>query len=96
MSMLGCTRLRTTPSSCTSGGKRLITWSTRFFTLTTASFGSVPSPKTTWMVASPALVACYGRTTFLKSFLLTEIGPKLKGVPAPPPGGFAPIKPGSK
>ena len=42
-------------------------------------------------VPQPDLVKCYGKKTFLKSFLLTEIGAKLKGVPAPPPGGFAPI-----
>jgi hypothetical protein len=35
-------------------------------------------------VDPPALVKCYGKTTFLKSFLLTEIESKLKGVPAAP------------
>ena len=56
MSMLGCTRETITPSSWTSGGRRLRTWSTRFLTLTTAALGSVPSSKITWIVASPALV----------------------------------------
>jgi hypothetical protein len=36
------------------------------------------------MVDPAALVRCYGQKTFLKSFLLTEIGSKLKGVPAAP------------
>ncbi|MNL44279.1 hypothetical protein D3C87_1668430 [compost metagenome] len=57
ISMLGCTGFTMTPSSCTSWGSLLATWSTRFLTLTSAESGSVPSSKTTWMVASPALVA---------------------------------------
>jgi hypothetical protein len=35
-------------------------------------------------VKQPDLVACYGKKTFLKSFLLTEIGAQLKGLPATP------------
>ena len=57
MSMLGCTRFMTTPSSRTRAGRRLMTWSMRFLTLTTASLGFASSRKTTWIVASPALVA---------------------------------------
>jgi hypothetical protein len=45
----------------------------------------------TALVPQPALIDCYGKANFLKSFLLTEIGAQLKGVPTPPPGGFAPI-----
>ena len=57
MSMLGCTGVMMTPSRCTSTGRLGITWSTRVFTRTTASFGSVPGSKITRMVPSPALVA---------------------------------------
>jgi hypothetical protein len=35
-------------------------------------------------VPQPALIDCYGKTNFLKSFLLTEIGAQLKGVPPAP------------
>jgi hypothetical protein len=35
-------------------------------------------------VPQPDLVTCYGKKTFLKSFLLTEIGAQLQGLPAPP------------
>jgi len=38
-------------------------------------------------VKPPDLVQCYGKKTFLKSFLLTEIGAQLKGVPSRPPIG---------
>ena len=54
--------------------------------------GKGDSKLTVKTIAQPDLVKCYGKKTFLKSFLLTEIGAKLKGVPAPPPGGFAPIR----
>lgn len=44
------------------------------------------------LVPQPDLISCYGKKTFLKSFLLTEIGAQLKGLPAPPPA-FAPVRP---
>jgi len=36
------------------------------------------------MLKQPDLVGCYSKKTFLKSFLLTEIGAHLKGLPAAP------------
>jgi hypothetical protein len=38
----------------------------------------------TGLVPQPALIDCYGKTNFLKSFLLTEIGANLKGLPPAP------------
>lgn len=55
--MLGMTRIRMTPSSCTSFGIWGITWSIRVLTLMIAWLGSVSRSKMTWIVASPALVA---------------------------------------
>ena len=57
MSMLGTTWLTRIPSRCTSRGKRFMTMLTRFCTLTTLMFGSVPGSKKMRIVASPALVA---------------------------------------
>jgi hypothetical protein len=57
MSMLGTTRFTTTPSRCTSTGKRFRIWAMRVFTFTTACSGSVPRLNTIWMLASPALTA---------------------------------------
>jgi len=58
--------------------------------------GKGDSKLTVKTIAQPDLVKCYSKKTFLKSFLLTEIGARLKGVPAPPPGGLAPIRPRPK
>jgi hypothetical protein len=57
INMLGITRMRMTPSSWTSFGSWLMTWSIRVLTLMRAWFGSVSRSKMTWIVASPALVA---------------------------------------
>ena len=57
INMLGMTRIKMTPSSWTSRGRFGITWSIRVLTLMIAWSGSVPRSKTTWIVASPALVA---------------------------------------
>jgi hypothetical protein len=45
------------PSLSTIGGRLFFTAWTRLFTFMTATFGSVPGSKMTWIVASPALVA---------------------------------------
>ena len=55
--MLGTTWLTRMPSRTTNGGSRLNMMLTRFCTLTTLMFGSVPGSKKTRIVASPALVA---------------------------------------
>ena len=47
MSMFGVRLFTMTPSRWTSGGRRLITWLTRFMTFTVAWLGSVPIWKTT-------------------------------------------------
>jgi hypothetical protein len=38
----------------------------------------------TTLVPQPDLIDCYGKANFLKSYLLTEIGAQLKGVPPAP------------
>src|SRR5436190_11818047 len=57
MSMLGMTGVMITPSRCTSVGSLLVTCCTRLDTCTNAWLMSVPGLNTTWMLASPALVA---------------------------------------
>jgi len=56
------------------------------------TLGGGDTKLTQGLVPQPDLISCYGKKTFLKSFLLTEIGAQLKGLPAPPPG-FAPVRP---